>query len=62
MKTKFLRFLGGPGNGEKPPAATICPSCGYVPDRPHTLLCPRCRAEIPGAGGCTGCGRCRKNS
>ncbi|MFZ5766719.1 MAG: hypothetical protein ACOY4H_14165 [Thermodesulfobacteriota bacterium] len=47
------------GGGGKDIAVTACPQCGYVLDRPHAFTCSRCRAEIPLARGCTGCGKCK---
>ncbi len=52
-------FLIRPAATDTATTDRSCPSCGYILDRPHAAICPRCRASIPGAGGCNGCGRCR---
>jgi len=48
-KAKEMKKGGVPG---------VCPGCGYTPERPHAIACPRCGAVIPGAMGCSGCGAC----
>ena len=58
---KLFQFVGKIARQQNQATLPSCPSCGYALDRPHAIYCTRCRAEIPGARGCTGCGKCKRS-
>ena len=59
MIFKLLNLVTHRARPQPPVGPASCPACGYIPERPHAFYCARCRTAIPGATGCSGCGRCR---